>query len=304
MGGAQCEGSPTEPLNITACQAVCLANEKCVAMDWNKKDNPYMNCRCWLHMAQPGALKEDADNDQWVKDTVTPCPSAVEVTAVPAGCVSDVTKHCDGSGGTEKKLGMVDSFDDCVSLVLASEPTADGVTWGEGDTRRGECYAEFGQTGCRDVDVWTNCKIAPACAGDITQACDGSGGTEDKIGMADSFGECVALVKKTKVTANGVTWGEGDKRRGECYAEYGQTGCKNVDVWTNCVINPQCAGAVTQACDGSGGSENKIGMTDSFAECVALVKTTNPTANGVTWGEGESRRGECYAEFGQTGCKT
>jgi len=222
------------------------------------------------------------------------------------GCVADITQGCDGTGGTEKKLGMAETFDDCVALVLASEVTADGVTWGEGESRRGECYAEFGQTGCRtkNAGMWTNCKIAPACAGAVTQACDGSGGSEDKLGVTESFGECVALVKKTKVNANGVTWGEGDSRKGECYAEYGQTGCRDVAVWTNCMISPQCTGDITQGCDGTGGSENKIGMTDSFAECAALVKTTKPTANGVTWGEGESRRGECYAEFGQTGCRT
>jgi len=242
---------------------------------------------------------------------------AAALVLVPAanaqGCISAVTKSCDGTGpgSSEKRLDDTETFDECVQLVLVSEPTADGVTWGEGESRKGECYAEFVQTGCRSSSPWTNCKIAPACAGAVTKGCDGSGpgSSEDKLDKTDSFGECVDLVKKTKVNAVGVTWGaSGSGRDGECYAEYGQTECRSDKKWNNCVINPQCAGEVTASCDGSGSgsSEKKIAEgVQTFAECVSLVKTENPDANGATWGaEGSSRFGECYAEFNQSSCRS
>ena len=67
---------------------------------------------------------------------------------------------------------------------------------------------------------------------------DGKGGTETKIGKFDTFAECVAAVKDQKPTANGVTWGKGKSRKGQCYAEFGQTKTKSSKVWQNCVIEP------------------------------------------------------------------
>ena len=52
--------------------------------------------------------------------------------------------------------------------------------------------------------------------------------------------------------------------------------------------------------DGTGGSEKKIGETDSREECEALVRKEHPTANGATYcGTSESCK-TCYAEFGAT----
>jgi len=221
-------------------------------------------------------------------------------------------------------FGIADSFDECIALVVTYEPTANGATWiGGEDDRKGECYAEYGQTGCQNNDVMTNCMITPACPGGKTQSCDGDG-SESKVGVTNTFGECVALVKNTTATANGVTWGEEGEKRGECYAEEGQTSCKESSEWTNCQIVPECTGAVTKACDGtcdgkvvlpdgtvtvtnlSGEfcSDTQVGNTDSFAECVALVKLTSPKANGATWGEGGVKRGQCWAEFSQDKCAT
>ena len=45
--------------------------------------------------------------------------------------------------------------------------------------------------------------------------------------------------------------------------------------------------------DGSGGTEEYIGKTNSALECADLVRSTKPIANGATWGEQN-----CYAEFG------
>ena len=48
--------------------------------------------------------------------------------------------------------------------------------------------------------------------------------------------------------------------------------------------------------DGIGGTEKKMGATSSKAECITKVKSSEPTANGATYG-----RGTCWAEFGMTG---
>jgi len=224
-------------------------------------------------------------------------------------CIIGISANCDGSGGTEVMFGFADSFDECRDGVVLYEPTANGVTWiGGEDDRKGECYAEYGQTGCSNNDVMNNCMITPACAGGQTQSCDGDG-SESKVGVTNTFGECVALVKNTTATANGVTWGTEGEKRGECYAEEGQTTCKESSEWTNCQIIPECTGAVTKACDGTCMndevcSDTQVGVTDSFAECVALVKLTNPKANGATWGDGGERLGQCWAEFSQTKCGT
>ena len=51
--------------------------------------------------------------------------------------------------------------------------------------------------------------------------------------------------------------------------------------------------------DGTGGDEEKLGVVDTAADCVKLVLSEMPDANGVTFGVLEGgREGECYAEIG------
>eukprot|EP01051_Picozoa_sp_SAG22_P019325 SAG22_NODE_3533_length_1657_cov_1.340180_1_plen_433_part_10 len=52
--------------------------------------------------------------------------------------------------------------------------------------------------------------------------------------------------------------------------------------------------------DGSGGSEARVGAAGSPAECEQLVRTSQPAANGATYGPGITGT-NCYAEFGMTG---
>ena len=55
-------------------------------------------------------------------------------------------------GGTEKKVGVTDSADECATLVMKTEPTATGAAWGDPALMssdmivQGYCYAEFGDT--------------------------------------------------------------------------------------------------------------------------------------------------------------
>merc|ERR1711936_1421111 len=51
--------------------------------------------------------------------------------------------------------------------------------------------------------------------------------------------------------------------------------------------------------DGTGGDEEKLGVVDTAADCIKLVLSEMPDANGVTFGVLEGgREGECYAEIG------
>ena len=52
--------------------------------------------------------------------------------------------------------------------------------------------------------------------------------------------------------------------------------------------------------DGIRGEEKWIANTTSKEACAALVRNTETTANGATYGIG-SRQGECFAEYGETG---
>jgi len=60
--------------------------------------------------------------------------------------------------------------------------------------------------------------------------------------------------------------------------------------------NRGCSTSV-QTGDGIGGQEEFLTSAESFDECVSIVTSVRPDANGVTFQPGS---GACYAEFGQT----
>ena len=66
---------------------------------------------------------------------------------------------------------------------------------------------------------------------------DGTGGTEEKIGDTDTEDECADLVRSTKPSANGATWGADWSNRRECYAEYNATGIDDDFIWKTCLFN-------------------------------------------------------------------
>ena len=51
--------------------------------------------------------------------------------------------------------------------------------------------------------------------------------------------------------------------------------------------------------DGTGGTEERLGVTDTDTECEDRVLRDEPSANGATWGTDGSKK--CFAEFGATG---
>ena len=49
--------------------------------------------------------------------------------------------------------------------------------------------------------------------------------------------------------------------------------------------------------DAAGGDDKKVGTTDTARNCIDLVITMEPAANGITWVKDKKH---CYAEFGAT----
>jgi len=56
--------------DIDSCNALCLSEEDCVAVDYDLGDNPYGGMRCWLHMGSVGGeLNPNPTVNHYVKST-------------------------------------------------------------------------------------------------------------------------------------------------------------------------------------------------------------------------------------------
>jgi len=208
----------------------------------------------------------------------------------------------DGTGGTEASVGDADTPADCVALVMREEPTANGVTYS--NTGGTACYAEFGMTGGNDSTTWQTCMLsggaaAPPPPPDLGSGCawttgDGAGGTEESLGATPNPQACVQLVQQTRPEANGATYQQGGTA---CYAEFGMSGAVESSTWQTCMFAASSdMGCAFAEGDGTGGTEEYLGDTDTPNECVTLVHSTRPEANGVTYSNGDGAA--CYAEFG------
>ena len=164
----------------------------------------------------------------------------------------------------------------------------------------------------------TNCQqtCGVVVEGDGEGYLDGTGVTaqiEISVGgEVRSMADCVALVADNQPNANGATWGV---TIGDCYAEIDQD-CVNLIPYVNERFCSTPSSTVTssiaptnsptsclQTCgiavegDGTGGWDHYVGEALTMADCVVLVQSTEPTANGATWGT--NGYGYCWAEFDQ-----
>ena len=64
----------------------------------------------------------------------------------------------DGIGGSEKYLGTASNREQCIGMVKAREPTANGATF-PNSGGSGSCYAEFGMTGASSSSSWQTCRF-------------------------------------------------------------------------------------------------------------------------------------------------
>ena len=75
----------------------------------------------------------------------------------------------DGIGGQEKKLKHTSTREECVKLVIKTQPKANGVTYESqkyfqpnGEVGGNKCYAEFGATGTNGDSSWQTCILGNA----------------------------------------------------------------------------------------------------------------------------------------------
>ena len=132
---------------------------------------------------------------------------------------------------------------------------------------------------------------------------DGIGGTETQIGTAANEAACVTMVQDaypfgSGEIPNGATFNGSEDGEGLCYAEFGMTGRNDSPAWQTCTF-------VADFCtytngDGVGGVEEMIGAASNRQECVNLVLSMRPEANGATYSQ-HAQTTNCYAEFGMTG---
>jgi len=222
----------------------------------------------------------------------------VALVAVPAvhsqgsGCLAEWI-YANGIGGTEAKLagtgtaGTVDTFEECVQLVHATKPYANGVTYSE--VSKG-CWAEFDQTSAdpSTKTYYQNCYVEPRPQGCIADWIyeDGIGGSEANIGTADTFEECVQLVQATKPYANGVTFAESRKT---CWAEFDQTSTdpSTNNYYQNCYVEPQPLdeGGADDSSDDDSVSVDDSGTSDEESD-FAFDVTPGMSGAGAT----------CYVE--------
>ena len=75
---------------------------------------------------------------------------------LPLGCA---WSPGDGQGGSELKVGRASSKEECVSLVQAKFPDANGATMVA--SGNGDCWGEFGMTGQNSNGQYISCKFVP-----------------------------------------------------------------------------------------------------------------------------------------------
>ena len=69
---------------------------------------------------------------------------------------------------------------------------------------------------------------------------DGTGGSEEYLGPADTQEECFEMVKDQRPEANGATYGGGHGRN--CYAETGMTDINVEETnWKSCQFKGKCS---------------------------------------------------------------
>merc|ERR1712156_579977 len=47
--GAECHDQKPSQKDVEACKALCMELEECSSFDYNIGDEPFMDCRCWIH---------------------------------------------------------------------------------------------------------------------------------------------------------------------------------------------------------------------------------------------------------------
>ena len=165
---------------------------------------------------------------------------------------------------------------ECVALVQAAEPTANGATYSlTGGTA---CYAEFGMTGPNSSTAWQVCMFPASLLGCVFGIGDGTGGSEQYVGAFDTPGECAAAVQDPN--------GDFSAANGATFSATGGTGCPRTG--TLDVTGFTCLGfervttlVGTPTCEFSGGANGSYAAqcdvhSDMAAAFCLKAHATNP----------------------------
>eukprot|EP00929_Paragymnodinium_shiwhaense_P021717 TRINITY_DN14093_c0_g1_i2.p1 TRINITY_DN14093_c0_g1~~TRINITY_DN14093_c0_g1_i2.p1 ORF type:complete len:1167 (-),score=203.12 TRINITY_DN14093_c0_g1_i2:577-4077(-) len=87
-----------------------------------------------------------------------------------------------------------------------------------------DAYNPSDQHTCNTGSTGWTCDFLPG---------DGAGGAEEYIGTSPSEAECADLVRSTRPSANGVTYGPDDT---DCYAEWGMNSRSDSPTWRSCIF--------------------------------------------------------------------
>jgi len=82
--------------------------------------------------------------------------AAGPANAVLSECMGSAYVIGDGIGGTETHIGSASSDEECIAMVQAQCPEANGATLPTGGS--GGCYCEFGMNGVNSNTVWKSCR--------------------------------------------------------------------------------------------------------------------------------------------------
>ena len=184
----------------------------------------------------------------------------------------------DGVGGTEQPMPNTATATECVNTVLEFHPDANGATYDADSTA---CFAEFGMTGPNDSTAWHTCLFPGDLSLCTFETGDGTGGTEEGLGDANSESECVSMVRQMRPNANGATYsapGAGTS----CFAEFGMTESNGSASWQTCLFD-------------NSGPDHFCGAADT------IVVTVDNTANQDDGLGGEVLVDACVFPFTYSG---
>jgi len=147
--GGVCAGE--DIVDLEECLCSCQNEESCSAVDWNKSDNPYKGCRCWLLSGENElAPKTNMRLDQWTKQTNGNPEIAAEESGPACDIVFGYGHNVDSTVKQKTFVGIdVESAEECASRVFTQYPEATSMTY-YGNSK--ECYADFGTDHIYDYD--------------------------------------------------------------------------------------------------------------------------------------------------------
>jgi len=162
----------------------------------------------------------------------------------------------DGTGGREQNIGHANSQSQCLEMVRAQCPDANGATMPSSGS--GSCYCEYSWVASNGSPSWQTCgdvvqattleNVPPAdtvnapadtttdpmqdAADECFQVGDGTGGREQNIGQANSQAQCLEMVRAQCPDANGATMPSSGS--GGCYCEFSWAASNGSPSWQTC----------------------------------------------------------------------